>query len=824
MSKKTILAGTMILAVAAGGSYIGYTVYQNRNQTVTVYPVSKLSNSWWGNSTTLSGTVVSGADVEYHAAQEKTIGEVYVEEGQPVRTGDPLFSYDQTMEELNLELEEINAISLEMRLKKAEKQLSQLKQVTPVEKTETAVVPDNTVTSPGTTAPGTVLQEASDPVYVISGNSGTTADPYTGNMQTSGAVGPFGENTVINNPGIVTMTPQAAADTSVSTAAPMAFQKKTNALDVDGGVLTLDLFEAQNSLQNMAISRMDLPSAFDSGMFLTPVDFTENANAENEAAVIDETDSVEPVEPVEPIEPVDPVDPDPFIPETDPLPPPETESPFIPVPETEDPQREQLNSLGALIGGLPDPYSGSVTLSVLNTNKNQISSAMDVYNTLQNPALLGCGSIERLFGLRGMITGAAQASQGGAAGDPVAFNSVSTLDGLQAAIDAMPDPANISYTSITAYQQMIENAFSYYGSLSEDQRLSLGASRIAKLCRLYGSVLGVRLVGTNGYNSNNYNYSYPNYSYNTTPTTDMTNPDGTLPGEEDGTGLTLAGDLVNPDGSVYTDDGSISGAPGEEYGMEMTYTAKELAEAISYAENQIVSLKLDIRESELRLRQLTREKEEGVVTATTDGTVSYVGDPEKGETDGMAFVRISSDKGVYITGTVDELTRDTLEIGDIVTGTTFQSGESFTAELEEISEYPTDDYIAYNTDYNSSYYYFRAYVEDPGNLTARESVEIVIGAPESAGVSVYLDKAYVRSENGKSYVYKAGPDSTLKKQYVSTGAQIYSTIVEVTDGLTITDYIAFPYGKEVREGARTADENGNPVHLQEVAAEEGSHA
>ena len=62
---------------------------------------------------------------------------------------------------------------------------------------------------------------------------------------------------------------------------------------------------------------------------------------------------------------------------------------------------------------------------------------------------------------------------------------------------------------------------------------------------------------------------------------------------------------------------------------------------------------------------------------------------------------------------------------------------------------------------------------------------------------------YIRKENGQSYVYIKGEDGLLKKQYVRTGKTLYGSTIEVKEGLSIDDAIAFPYGKNVKEGAKT---------------------
>jgi hypothetical protein len=63
---------------------------------------------------------------------------------------------------------------------------------------------------------------------------------------------------------------------------------------------------------------------------------------------------------------------------------------------------------------------------------------------------------------------------------------------------------------------------------------------------------------------------------------------------------------------------------------------------------------------------------------------------------------------------------------------------------------------------------------------------------------------FIRSENGKSYVYVES-DGKLEKRYVSTGMNLWGSYTEITSGLSMDDYVAFPYGTEVKEGAKTVE-------------------
>ena len=61
------------------------------------------------------------------------------------------------------------------------------------------------------------------------------------------------------------------------------------------------------------------------------------------------------------------------------------------------------------------------------------------------------------------------------------------------------------------------------------------------------------------------------------------------------------------------------------------------------------------------------------------------------------------------------------------------------------------------------------------------------------------------------YVYIA-ENNTLKKQYVTTGKTLWGYEIEILSGLTMEDYIAFPYGKHVHEGAQAVVSENMPMY------------
>jgi hypothetical protein len=76
---------------------------------------------------------------------------------------------------------------------------------------------------------------------------------------------------------------------------------------------------------------------------------------------------------------------------------------------------------------------------------------------------------------------------------------------------------------------------------------------------------------------------------------------------------------------------------------------------------------------------------------------------------------------------------------------------------------------------------------------------------QSEGI-LYLENAYIRDENGRSYVYKRNAQGLLEKVYIQTGS-IQWGYTAVLSGLTEEDYIAFPYGKDVKDGVPTYEDS-----------------
>lgn len=270
------------------------------------------------------------------------------------------------------------------------------------------------------------------------------------------------------------------------------------------------------------------------------------------------------------------------------------------------------------------------------------------------------------------------------------------------------------------------------------------------------------------------------------------------------------------DGSKVVDEPDIPDIPDEpvvpdtpsvpDDNQQSGYTADELAKEIADKEKELTKLDLDKRKAELALKQMENQSEDGMVYAEFNGTIKKVGHPDNLPNDGSAFLTLSGSDGLYVKGTLNELALEQVKVGQSVTATSWSTGMMFDATITEINDYPEDANGYYGSgNPNASYYGYTAYIEDSTGLSNGDnlSLSINLGGDEDSSDKIYLDKAYVRKEDGKSYVMKDDGTGHLVKQYVKTGKTIYGYAVEIKSGITMDDYLAFPYGKTAKEGVKT---------------------
>lgn len=253
---------------------------------------------------------------------------------------------------------------------------------------------------------------------------------------------------------------------------------------------------------------------------------------------------------------------------------------------------------------------------------------------------------------------------------------------------------------------------------------------------------------------------------------------------------------------------SSPSGPSQILSEDISYTSDELAKARREARDKLRDLELNHRESEIRIDKAQNALDKGVITANMNGVVKAAGDPQSPPTDGSAFITVSGSEGLYVRSGIKESKLGTIVEGDHVYVTSWQTGTRYEAEIKSISPYP-DSTGMFDDGGTQTYYPFTANVLDKDAVLQNgEWVEVSYsagsGSADTGTGTLTILKAFVREEGSRKYVYVRDENNTLRKQYIVTGT-LSDTGYEVIDGISESDWIAFPYGKNVREGAKTRE-------------------
>ena len=280
-------------------------------------------------------------------------------------------------------------------------------------------------------------------------------------------------------------------------------------------------------------------------------------------------------------------------------------------------------------------------------------------------------------------------------------------------------------------------------------------------------------------------------------------------GRDDGS--TAADGGTTPSTAPSPSDPDIGGQSGGELiSYDAVYTSSELTQAKREERQKLLGLELDLKESEIKIRQAQRAVDSGVVTAVMNGVVKSVSDPEAPPSDGSAFLTVAGAEGLYLKSGVKESLLGKVQEGDIVTVTSWQNGSQYDAEIRSISPYPDTSGLFEDSGAQTYYSFIATILDDNAGFESGEWVEVSYNVGSdmeedgSGEDALTVMKAFVREEGSKKYVYIRGEDKTLKKQYIVTGS-LTDSGYEVLSGLRKTDWIAFPYGKNVKEGAKTRE-------------------
>lgn len=243
--------------------------------------------------------------------------------------------------------------------------------------------------------------------------------------------------------------------------------------------------------------------------------------------------------------------------------------------------------------------------------------------------------------------------------------------------------------------------------------------------------------------------------------------------------------------------------------LESSMTQLDLNKAILEKAQAVKEQEVNLKVAKLKLDKKLAELGDGNVYAEFDGTVKAVRDPDAAYNNSEAVVELSGGGGYYVTGTLSEMDLGSVQVGDSVSISSWMTGAACEGTIVSIDDYPTSNGSNWGDgNRNVSYYPFKVFVTEDANLQPNDYVDIQYQkdtSAEESGSSLYLQSMFIRTDNGKSYVMARGEDGRLEQRWVQTGRDLWGSYTQIRGGLTIDDYVAFPYGRDVVEGAHTQE-------------------
>ena len=261
--------------------------------------------------------------------------------------------------------------------------------------------------------------------------------------------------------------------------------------------------------------------------------------------------------------------------------------------------------------------------------------------------------------------------------------------------------------------------------------------------------------------------------------------------------------VMVPDHTLAQQEQPESNAPQIDFGSG--FTANQIAQMRAEKEKQIKDIHFQIKMAEADYAIKKTEMESGEVVAKFDGTVVSMLSEEEAKQTGQPLMKLSGGGGFYMQGSVSELEKDNLQIGQEVTVNDWNTGMIYTGSVQSVGDFPArDGYWNGMGNPTASYYPFTVFIDGSADLQEGSYVNVTYSTATTQQ-GIYLENPFLRTEQGKTYVFVRGVDGKLEKRFVTTGKSLWGNYTEVLSGITAEDLIAFPYGKTVIEGADTVE-------------------
>ncbi|MFK2825517.1 efflux RND transporter periplasmic adaptor subunit [Bacillus sp. B190/17] len=250
----------------------------------------------------------------------------------------------------------------------------------------------------------------------------------------------------------------------------------------------------------------------------------------------------------------------------------------------------------------------------------------------------------------------------------------------------------------------------------------------------------------------------------------------------------------------------------------------ELQQQLKQAEVDLKMANLEAQKVKMDYEELKKKINNHIVTAKVNGIIQKIDteqqqtDQENGGANSSSFMEIVNTDAVYVKGTVNELVKDELQIGQAVRVVSRKNPEQqWSGKIAEIGKLPSEEsdgesFMDYEDPSNptASNYPFKVQLDNHDGLDFGYHVFIELAGEAAESQEIVLPTDMIMQDGKKASVWKV-KDGALTKQEVELGAEMEDgMMIVVRKGLTLDDYVVFPddslkEGKKVTTDAATEE-------------------
>lgn len=271
-----------------------------------------------------------------------------------------------------------------------------------------------------------------------------------------------------------------------------------------------------------------------------------------------------------------------------------------------------------------------------------------------------------------------------------------------------------------------------------------------------------------------------------------------------GGGFNDVDDDLDDEDDEDDEDDTVPSLNGPSIDFSAHYTAKEIEEMRVEKEKEVRDETIEFKIDEINFKEMQQEMADGVVRSKINGVIKKVTDPADAFNNSEAAIVVSGGGGYLVNISVSELELDSLAIDQAVAISSFDNDSiEYMGYVGSLSDYPSGSMDGWSMG-NPNVSYYPCTINASEDAEFREGDYVSVKYNNNNGLgnnSFFVEKMYVRSDSSGRYVYVKNADGKLEKRYIVTGKSPDGYVIEVRGGLSQDDYIAFPYGSSVEEGA-----------------------